>query len=258
MDPAQVDQIIMNLAVNARDALPRGGKLTIEAANVRIDDAYSRLHVGFRAGEYVLLAVSDNGVGMDRETLSHAFEPFFTTKAAGTGLGLATVYGVVTQNGGVVNVYSEPGQGTTFKVYLPRLRETAVAGAIVEEVPADLGGGTILLVEDDDPVRRVTAAMLDSLGFAVLVARGWREALELGAQEDVQIDLLLTDVVMPEMSGRELSDRMSALRPGLRILYMSGYTGNVIVHHGVLDEGVHFIQKPFTLDGLARSIRDAL
>jgi two-component system, cell cycle sensor histidine kinase and response regulator CckA len=260
MDPSQVDQVLMNLAVNARDAMPSGGKLTIETSNVRIDEAYSRQHTGFRPGDYVLLTVSDSGVGMDRETVSHIFEPFFTTKAAGkgTGLGLATVYGVVTQNGGVVNVYSEPGRGSTFKVYLPRLLDAVATAASVEEAPVAPGSGTLLLVEDDETVRRLTAAMLEALGFVVLATGGWREALAVAERRDTEIDLLLTDVVMPEMGGRELGDRLRALNPELRVLYMSGYTANVIVHHGVLEEGVHFIQKPFTLDDLARKVRDAL
>ena len=260
IDPSQADQVLMNLVVNARDAMPNGGKLTIETANVRVEEAYCRQHVGFRPGEYVLLAVSDSGVGMDRETLSHIFEPFFTTKAMGkgTGLGLATVYGIVTQNGGVVDAYSEPGRGTTFKVHLPRLPDAAAASGTVEEAPLAPGGGTVLIVEDDEAVRRSTAAMLDALGFAVLVARGWREALALAGPEGESIDLLLTDVVMPEVSGKELGERMRALRPGLPVLYMSGYTANVIAHHGIVEEGVHFIQKPFTMDDLARGIQRAL
>jgi two-component system, cell cycle sensor histidine kinase and response regulator CckA len=260
IDPAQVDQVMMNLAANARDAMPRGGKLTIETANVHVDEGYCRLHAGFHVGDYVLLAVSDNGEGMDSETLPHIFEPFFTTKATGkgTGLGLATVYGIVTQNGGVLNVYSEPGHGTTFKIYLPRLRDASVpARAAVAEVGAT-GGGRVLLVEDDESVARVTAAMLEALGFVVLRADGWRSALALAGREEARIDLLLTDVVMPEMSGREVAERACALRPDLKVLYTSGYTANVIAHHGILDEGVRFIQKPFSIHDLARSIREVL
>jgi two-component system cell cycle sensor histidine kinase/response regulator CckA len=260
IDHSQVDQVLMNLCVNARDAMPNGGKLTIETANVRLDEDYCRQHVGFEVGEYVLLAVSDNGVGIDRDTLPHVFEPFFTTKATGrgTGLGLATVYGIVTQNGGVLNAYSEPGHGTTFKVYLPRLRDASALPVASDEKLPPLGGGTVLLVEDDEAVRRITAAMLDALGFVVLVADGWRAALALAQKDDCRIDLLLTDVVMPEVSGRELADRLRAVCPKVRVLYASGYTANVIAHHGILDEDVHFIQKPFSMDELARGIRKAL
>ena len=260
IDPSQVDQVLMNLVVNARDAMPMGGKLTIETTNVRIDDSYCRQHVGFRAGDYVLLAVSDTGVGMDRDTLAHVFEPFFTTKAIGkgTGLGLATVHGIVMQNGGVVSVHSEAGHGTTFRIYLPRLQETAVAAEAAEETPAARTGGTILLVEDDEAVRRTLAAILDALGFTTLVAAGWREALSLAGRAEVGVDVLLTDVVMPELSGKELCERLRAVRPGLPVLYMSGYTADVIVDHGIVEDGVHFIQKPFTMDDLARAIRTAL
>jgi PAS domain S-box-containing protein len=260
IDPSQLDQVLMNLVVNARDAMPVGGKLTIETTNVRIDEDYCRRHVGFRPGDYVLLVVSDSGAGMDRETLARAFEPFFTTKAVGkgTGLGLATVHGIVTQNGGVVSVHSEAGQGTTFRIYLPRLREAAVAAEAREETPAARTGGRVLLVEDDEAVRRTLAAMLDALGFSVVVATGWREALSLAGRADASVDVLLTDVVMPELSGKELCERLRAARPGLPVLYMSGYTDDVIVHHGILEDGVHFIQKPFTMDDLARAIRTAM
>ena len=260
IDPSQVDQVLMNLAVNARDAMPTGGKLTIETANVEIDERYCRQHVGFREGDYVLLAVSDTGIGMDRETLAHVFEPFFTTKAVGkgTGLGLATVHGIVTQNGGVASVRSEPGRGTTFSIYLPRSPQAPPAAGAAEEAPATEVAGTVLVVEDDEAVRRTTAAMLDALGFGVLVASGWREALALAARQDTSVELLLTDVVMPELSGKELCERLRAVRPRLRVLYMSGYTADVIAHHDILEDGVHFIQKPFTMDDLARAIRTAL
>jgi PAS domain S-box-containing protein len=260
IDPSQLDQVLMNLVVNARDAMPVGGKLIIETTNVRIDEDYCRRHVGFRPGDYVLLVVSDSGAGMDRETLARAFEPFFTTKAVGkgTGLGLATVHGIVSQNGGVVGVHSEAGRGTTFRIYLPRLREAAVAAEAREETPAARTGGRILLVEDDEAVRRTLAAMLDALGFSVVVATGWRDALSLAGRADASVDVLLTDVVMPELSGKELCERLRAARPGLPVLYMSGYTDDVIVHHGILEDGVHFIQKPFTMDDLARAIRTAM
>jgi CheY-like chemotaxis protein len=250
----------MNLVVNARDAMPLGGKLTIETTNVRITESYCRQHVGFQVGDYVLLAVTDNGIGMDQETRAHAFEPFFTTKAIGkgSGLGLATVHGIVTQNGGVASVYSEPGLGTTFKIYLPRSRDTSIAAGIAEDASPHQAGGTVLLVEDDEAVRRLMAAMLDALGFAVLVTPGWREALALARLEDVTVDLLLTDVVMPELSGKELWEQLRHVRPRLPVLYMSGYTANVIAHHGILQEGINFIQKPFTMDDLARAIRKAL
>jgi two-component system, cell cycle sensor histidine kinase and response regulator CckA len=259
IDPSQVDQVLMNLVVNARDAMPMGGKLTIETTNVRIDDRYCREHVGFRAGDYVLLTVSDSGIGMDRETLAHVFEPFFTTKAIGkgTGLGLATVHGIVMQNGGVVRVHSEAGRGSTFRIYLPRLQEAAGAAEAAEETLTGRTGGTVLLVEDDEAVRRTLAAMLDALGFAALVAAGWREALSLAGRAEVSVDVLLTDVVMPELSGKELCERLRAVRPGLPVLYMSGYTADVIAQHGILEDGIYFVQKPFTMDDLARAIRTA-
>ena len=260
VDASQVDQILMNLAVNARDAMPDGGRLMIETANVQLDEAYCRQHVGSRPGAYVLLAVSDNGVGMDRETLAHAFEPFFTTKefGKGTGLGLATVYGVVAQNDGFLSAYSEPGQGTTLKIYLPRLLGGAAGAGKAEETPVVLGGGSVLVVEDEVMVRRMTTAMLDALGFTVLAAGTWREAEALCTRNDTPIDLLLTDVVMPGLSGKELRDRIRRIRPRIKVLFMSGYTTNVIVHHGVLEEGVHFIHKPFGMNDLARAVRDAM
>jgi two-component system cell cycle sensor histidine kinase/response regulator CckA len=259
IDPSQVDQILMNLAVNARDAMPTGGRLAIETTNVRIDEAYCRQHVGFRAGDYVLLAVSDTGVGMDRETLAHAFEPFFTTKAVGkgTGLGLATVHGIVTQNGGVATVYSEIGHGTTFRIYLPRAPEARTTPEVGAVASTAATGGTVLLVEDDESVRRALAAMLDALGFSVLVAGGWRDALGLAARTDISIDLLLSDVVMPEVSGKELCQRVRALRPRLPVLYMSGYTANVITERGLVEDCAHIVQKPFTMDDLARAIQKA-
>jgi two-component system cell cycle sensor histidine kinase/response regulator CckA len=260
IDPSQADQVVMNLAVNARDAMPTGGRLTIETTNVRIDESYCLQHVGFRVGDYVLLSVSDTGVGIDRETLAHVFEPFFTTKATGkgTGLGLATVHGVVTQNGGVATVTSEPGLGATFRIYLPRSPDAAPAAAATDEVSPVQAAGTVLVVEDDEAVRRTTAAVLDALGFTALVAADWREALALAAREDLSVDLLLTDVVMPEVSGKDLWERVHAMRPLMRVLYMSGYTAHVIAQHGILEDGVHFIQKPFTMDDLARAIRTAL
>ena len=259
IDPAQVDQILMNLAVNARDAMPGGGKLTIETGNSRLDEAYSKSHLGFVHGEYVLMAVSDNGAGMDREVLSHVFEPFFTTKelGKGTGLGLATVYGIVTQNGGAIDVYSEQGQGTTFKIYFPRVTEEAPR-EIDEAAPFASGTETVLLVEDDVMVRGMAASMLEEMGYTVLVAETPQDALLLCEKQDTLVDLLLTDVVMPGMSGIELRDRLKAVRPGLKVLFMSGYTSDVIVHHGVLEKGIHFIHKPFSITDLACKIREAL
>jgi PAS domain S-box-containing protein len=261
IDPSQLDQVLMNLAVNARDAMPSGGRLTIETANSRVDESFCREHVGFQAGDYVRLAVSDTGTGMDAETLAHVFEPFFTTKALGkgTGLGLATVHGIVTQNGGVATVSSEPGIGTTFVIHLPRAHGTSAASATeAPAVSAPRTSGTILLVEDDDAVRTAVGGMLDALGYSVLAVASWREAVAAAAQQSTRLDLLLTDVVMPEVSGRELCLRLRALRPRLPVLYMSGYTADVIAQHAVLKEGMNFIQKPFGTDDLARALRAAL
>jgi PAS domain S-box-containing protein len=260
VDPTQIDQILLNLAVNARDAMPDGGKMTIETTNVRLDETYCRRHATAKPGDYVLLAVSDNGIGMNKETLSRIFEPFFTTKekGKGTGLGLATVHGIVEQNGGFVNVYSEPGQGTTFRIYLPRTLDEGAAAAEAAERPGDMGGGTVLVVEDEESVRRLTAAVVESLGYTVLVAASGGEAIKLFERDEPRIDVVLTDVVMPGMSGRELRDRLERLRPGIRVLFTSGYTGNVIAHHGMLDRGVHFIAKPFGAADLARALRGVL
>jgi len=259
IDPSQVDQIIMNLAVNARDAMPGGGTLTLETENVHLDEAYCRQHLGSTPGNYVLLAVSDNGAGMDRDTLSHVFEPFFTTKeiGKGTGLGLATVYGIVKQNGGFINIDSGPERGTMFKIYFPRIMEEEQIEKTVE-APFSSGTGTILLVEDDAMVRGVTAALLEEIGYTVLIAKTPLEALATCEKKDTAIDLLLTDVVMPEMKGPELRHRINDIRPGIKVLFMSGYTANVIVHHGVLEEGVRFIHKPFSMQDLAGKVRDAI
>ncbi|HUL59142.1 MAG TPA: ATP-binding protein [Anaeromyxobacteraceae bacterium] len=259
MDHSQFEQVLVNLAVNARDAMPRGGTLTVETANVQLDEEYCRRNPGFRPGDYVLVAVSDTGVGMDPETLERVFEPFFTTKplGKGTGLGLATVHGIVTQCGGTVHVYSEPGIGSTFKIHLPRLRAEQEVTAARDAAPAVVGSGTVLLVEDEPMVRRMTAAMLASLGLSVLAAESPGDALEQAARKDTRIDLLLTDVVMPGMSGKELRDRILALRPDLPVLFMSGYTPDVISHHGVLEAGVHLLQKPFSIGHLTRAIGEA-
>jgi two-component system, cell cycle sensor histidine kinase and response regulator CckA len=260
-DPAQMNQILVNLMVNARDAMPDGGKLTIETANTHLDEAYCRNHLGFKPGCYVLLTVSDNGIGMDREVLSHVFEPFFTTKEVGkgTGLGLATIYGIVKQNGGFINVYSEPGQGTTFKIYIPRIVEEDGEVALrAEEAPLVHATGRILLVEDDEMVREVTKDILEAIGYTVLAAETPQAAVSLSENPEERIDLLLTDVVMPGLSGKELSDRVKAVRPDAKVLFMSGYTSNVIVHHGILEAGVHFIQKPFSMRDLARKVRQVM
>ncbi len=259
IDPSQVDQIIMNLAVNARDAMPGGGKLTLATGNILLDEAYCRRHLGSTPGHYVLLVVSDNGAGMDTDTLSHAFEPFFTTKEVGkgTGLGLATVYGIVKQNGGFINIDSEPGKGTIFNIHFPRITEEEISEKVVEK-PYSSGTGTVLLVEDDAMVREMTAALLKEIGYTVLVAKTPMEALSICEESGTSIDLLLTDVVMPEMKGPELRDRINAIRQGIKVLFMSGYTSNVIVHHGVLEEGVRFIHKPFSMQDLAGKVRDAI
>jgi two-component system cell cycle sensor histidine kinase/response regulator CckA len=259
-DPSQIDQILVNLAVNARDAMPDGGKLTIETANVLIDEAYCRGHLAITPGQYALLAMSDNGIGMNREIQSHIFEPFFTTKEVGkgTGLGLATVYGIVKQNGGFIYVYSEPGRGTTFKIYIPRIMEEGEPTENPEEIPIATGSGTILVVEDDKLVERVTTTMLEAMGYLVRVAESPRDALQMWESGKVPVDLLITDVVMPGMSGTQLRERFDAIRPGVKVLFMSGYTTDVIVHHGVLAEGVDFIQKPFNMKDLANKVREMI
>jgi two-component system cell cycle sensor histidine kinase/response regulator CckA len=259
-DPGQMAQIIMNLSVNARDAMPRGGKLTIETANVDLDEGYAAAHPGASVGRHVMLAVSDTGTGMDDETQMHIFEPFFTTKHAseGTGLGLATVYGIVKQSGGSIWVYSELGHGTTFKVYLPHATQPRDE-SVVDVARSPQGGTeTILLAEDQPEVGAVTSAMLTRRGYTVLLAGGGDEALRLAREYRQPIHLLLTDVVMPSMNGRDLFTRVHALRPEIRVLYASGYTDNAIVLHGVLEQGVAFIQKPFTPHRLLKVVRDVL
>ena len=261
MDPAQIDQILANLVVNARDAIAGIGKVTIETSQATFDEAYCETHTGFIPGSYVLLAVSDNGCGMDKVVLAQLFDPFFTTKPVGqgTGLGLATVYGIVKQNHGFINVYSEPGKGTTFKIYLPRyLSDPVSARWMPAPVVEPTGTETVLLVEDEEALLKLGERLLKRLGYTVLAAGGPTQALELAAAHGGSIDLLLTDVIMPEMSGRDLWQRLSALRPGLQCLFMSGYTANVIAHHGVLDDGVHFLQKPFSRAALATKVREAL
>jgi two-component system, cell cycle sensor histidine kinase and response regulator CckA len=257
-DPGQIEQIIMNLAVNARDAMPGTGKLTIETANVELDEAYTQNHLTVNPGQYVMLAFSDTGVGMDKETQSQIFEPFFTTKESGkgTGLGLSTVYGIVKQSGGNIWVYSEPGKGTTFKIYFPALEMSAKA----EEARAPLaepvkGTETILLVEDDESVRKIVSRILETNGYKVLQATSTADALQLYKLHTDEIDLLITDVIMPFMSGQELVQKISSFGNEIKVLYMSGYTDNAIVHHGVLEADRPFLQKPFSPEALARKVR---
>ena len=261
IDPSQLDQVLANLAVNARDAIEGVGKLTIETSGAVFDEAYCVDHPGYVPGEYMMLGVSDNGRGMDKEIMSHLFEPFFTTKALGkgTGLGLATVYGIVRQNEGFINIYSEPGVGTSFKIYLPRINDDE-APAPVENAAAPPRGGkeNVLVVEDEEAILELCGEMLHGLGYSVLEARTPTQAIRLAEMHPEPIHLLITDVVMPEMNGRELAGRLGAIKPGLKCLYMSGYTANVIAHQGVLEEGVSFIPKPFSLAALAGKVRAVL
>lgn len=259
-DPTQIEQIVMNLVVNARDAMPHGGKLTMETADVCLDEAYCKEHIGFLPGDFVMITVSDNGLGMGSETVNQIFEPFFTTKelGKGTGLGLATVYGIVKQGGGFINVYSEPGQGTTFKIYIPAIAGEPELKEKTEKSQPELGSETVLLVEDEKMVRNMTQAILEKLGYKVISADGPEEALFVFEKEHRAIDLLITDVVMPAMNGKALYNRLKSLRPDLKVLYMSGYTTNVVVHHGVLDKDVQFITKPFSITNLANKVRETL
>src|SRR5580698_5551052 len=262
-DAGQIEQVIMNLAVNARDAMPAGGKLTIETSNVSLDEDYARFHAPLRPGNYVMLAISDTGAGMDSETQSHIFEPFFTTKGPkGTGLGLSTVYGIVKQSGGYIWVYSEAGKGTTFKIYLPRVAETVESPAQIvvpaDSVAAEPGTETILLVEDEANLRYLARQFLEKQGYRVIEAADGAVAMQIAVAHEGTIHLLLTDVIMPGMNGRELAQRVSEIRPNMKVLYMSGYTENVIGRNGTLDAGVRLLQKPFTLRDLKSKVREVL
>jgi PAS domain S-box-containing protein len=263
-DAGQIEQVIMNLAVNARDAMPSGGKLTLETSNVTLDEEYSRFHAPFRPGDYVMLAISDTGAGMDAETQSHIFEPFFTTKGQkGTGLGLSTVYGIIKQSGGYIWLYSEVGRGTTFKIYLPRVAAIGEAAAVqpaavVETHRVEPGTETILLVEDEANLRYLARQFLEKQGYKVIEAADGAVAMQIAVAHEGVIDLLLTDVIMPGMNGRELAQRISEIRPNVKVLYMSGYTENMVGHNGMLDAGVRLLQKPFSLRNLKNKVREVL
>jgi two-component system cell cycle sensor histidine kinase/response regulator CckA len=259
-DPGQLEQVIMNLAVNARDAMPQGGRLTIETDNVELDDSYVSAHHAVLRGRYVMLAVTDTGMGMDTATQARIFEPFFTTKESGkgTGLGLSTVFGIVKQSDGDIWVYSEPGRGTTFKVYLPRVDEALAEEPAVKMEAIAGGTETILLVEDADSLRELAREILEGQGYTVIEAHSGSAALDELERRDGPVDLLLTDLVMPAMSGRELADQITGRHPGTKVLYMSGYTDDSLERHGALQSAMAFVEKPFTIDGLLRKVRDVL
>jgi two-component system sensor histidine kinase EvgS len=261
MDPAQLNQILANLCVNARDAIPDVGRVTIETENIMLDPAYCADHLGFQPGQYTMLAVSDNGRGMEKEIVDKIFEPFFTTKESGkgSGLGLSTVYGIVKQNDGFINVYSEPAHGTSFKIFF-RVHEGVVYEDIaMAAVDSPRGEGeTILLVEDEQGLLTMGQRMLEQLKYNVLTADSPHEAMALAQKSPDNIHLLITDVIMPKMSGKELAGRMKTFNPDIRVLFMSGYTADVIAHHGVLDQDVHFIAKPFSIASLSTKVRKVL
>ena len=258
--PDQFHQVIMNLAVNARDAMSDGGRLAIGTANVELDEGAQGRHPGLQPGRYVVITVTDSGSGMDESTRLHMFEPFFTTKESGkgTGLGLSTVYGIVSQSGGVIDVWSEVGSGTSFQIYLPRI-EAAPAPERVESVVAVAGGGeTVLLVEDQEAVRALTKEVLQRHGYRILEASGGEEAIAMARQYAGDIDLLLTDVMLEGMNGRKLAELLTATRPTIKVLFVSGYTAEVIANRGVLESGIAFLQKPFSADGLTAKVREVL
>ncbi len=261
-DPGQIDQVIMNLAVNARDAMPHGGKLTIETANIALDETFARTHAPLTAGDYIMLAISDTGVGMDDDTQSRIFEPFFTTKGAkGTGLGLSTVYGIVKQSGGFIFVDSQPQRGTAFRAYFPRVDARDESAIVLDSVGlprADRGQETILLVEDEVNLRRLARQYLETQGYKILEAADGAAALQIVDGYTGTIDLLFTDVIMPGMNGRELASQVTKLIPDIRVLYMSGYTENAIGHDGTLDAGINLLQKPFSLPALKDRVREVL
>ncbi len=261
VDPGQIEQVLVNLAVNARDAMPGGGKLIIETTNIGFDEVFHAHHAQLSPGRYVVLALSDTGLGMSEEVKKHVFEPFYTTKSMGrgTGLGLATIFGIVKQSGGAIDFYSVEGHGTTFKIYLPRVEEKPERG-MVECAEGELptGNETVLLVEDDEGVRVPAVMTLERLGYKVLSAPTWNEVASFAEKYEEKIDLLLTDVVMPGINGRELADRLSAIHPEMKVLFTSGYAQNVIVQHGMLEENINFIGKPYSITAIARKIRDIL
>ena len=259
-DPGQLQQTIVNLVVNARDAMPAGGRVTIETANVDLDPRELEPQTLTQPGKYVLLAVHDTGVGMDAATKARLFEPFFTTKGPGrgTGLGLATVYSIVKQSGGYIWVYSEEGHGTTFKIYLPRVAGSPEKGVVSPPAPVAGGSETVLVVEDQAEVRELTKRILEARGYTVLTADDGKQAVQLAGQHGKRIDLLLTDVVMPGMNGRELALSLAAQRSDIKVLFVSGYTGEAIRQHGLLELGAAFLQKPFTPDVLTRKVREVL
>ncbi|MDD3049587.1 MAG: ATP-binding protein, partial [Candidatus Cloacimonetes bacterium] len=257
IDPGQVDQILANLCVNSRDAISDVGRITIETANISIDKEYCEQNAGYKPGEYILLAVSDDGSGMDKATLEHIFEPFFTTKekGQGTGLGLATTYGIVKQNNGFINVYSEPGEGTTFRIYFPCSYDKNTIKRTDQSDSIQRGHGQkVLLVEDESAIRKIGVKMLEELGFVAVPASDPDEAIEIIKEHKESINILLTDVVLPGMNGKRLYDELEKFNPELKVIYMSGYTANVIAHHGILQEGIVFLQKPFSMKELSLKI----
>ena len=261
MDPTQIDQILADLCLNARDAIAGVGRIIIETGKKSFDEKYCRQHSGFAPGDFVLLAVSDNGCGMDKKTLDNLFEPFFTTKEVGqgTGLGLAAIYGIIRQNNGFINVYSEPGSGSFFHIYLPRyFAEDDAATAVPEKKTASGDTETILLVEDESAILEMTCMMLERKGYAVISAATPGQAVEKAKNHSGAIHLLMTDVVMPEMNGRDLAEKITPFYPGIRLLFMSGYSADIIAHQGVLDDGVAFIQKPFSMAELTEKLREIL